>query len=79
MLKYDGPLVRKNRELNEFVHEVLSSMNQIGLTPREEWAVFKCFVSALLARQVPYSHPIYGALEPKGSVANNAILHKKAR
>jgi len=81
MLEYDGPLVRKNRELSEFVHEVVAKWEApirelIGTTITKELAeciterVKEALAKALLAREVPYSHPIYGALEPKGSVAN---------
>ena len=64
MLNYDGELVRKNQELSKFVHEFLSNW-EYGTPPM----VDQMLVKALLAREVPYSHPIYGALEPKGELA----------
>ena len=70
LLEYDGELVRKNRELSEFVHELLT-----GIEEHDDWGRWYTnnllrgrLVKALLARGVPYSHPIYGALEPKGRV-----------
>jgi len=72
-LEYDGPLVHKNRELSEFVHELLTSIEE-----HDDWGRWYTnhllrgrLIKALHARSVPYSHPIYGALEPKGSVAND--------
>ena len=80
MLEYDGPLVRKNKELSEFTHEVVSQLILLVGDPAAvpRWSVggivakyltklvTKSMTKALLARNVPYSHPIYGALEPKG-------------
>jgi len=73
MLEYDGPLVRKNRELSEFVHDILHRWDNCrhnSFQMAGPFTIRSLLVEALHSRKVPYAHPIYGALEPKGSVAD---------
>ncbi len=76
MLEYDGPLVRKNRELSEFVNDLTDrwESRMVGYR-RLTRELRETLIEVLRSREVPYAHPIYGALEPKGSVAD--VLSKR--